>query len=148
MAQLDLLPEVFDDAPEAASPGMLPNLHEKSPLALRNISEVAAELDVPPHVLRFWETKFSEIQPVKMKGGRRHYRPEDVIRLRSIQHLLYGEGYTIKGAQAALEQNGHAPVPPALNPLGALDEKTRLTLDSALAELRQMRSILQSLRRA
>lgn len=144
MGQLDLLPEVFAATP----PDSASVLVEKSPLALRNISEVAAELDVPPHVLRFWETKFTELQPVKMKGGRRHYRPEDVILLRHIQHLLYGEGYTIRGAQAALEGHGQTPATTTPYPLGNLDEKTRILLDSALAELRQMRSILQSLRRA
>lgn len=79
---------------------------EKSPEAFRTISEVADDLDVPQHVLRFWETKFSQIKPMKRAGGRRYYRPNDVDLLRGIRHLLYGEGYTIKGVQKILrEQN-------------------------------------------
>ena len=74
----------------------------KSKSAFRTISEVAGELDVPPHVLRFWETKFKEIRPMKRGGGRRYYRPEDVALLRRIQSLLYDEGYTIKGVQKLL----------------------------------------------
>jgi hypothetical protein len=68
---------------------------EKAPEAFRTISEVADELDVPQHVLRFWETRFSQIRPMKRGGGRRYYRPDDVDLLRGIRHLLYGEGYTI-----------------------------------------------------
>ena len=79
---------------------------DKSPEAFRTISEVADDLDVPQHVLRFWETKFSQIKPMKRAGGRRYYRPNDVDLLRGIRHLLYGEGYTIKGVQKILrEQN-------------------------------------------
>lgn len=74
----------------------------KAPGAFRTISEVAAELGVPPHVLRFWETRFSLLRPLKRGGGRRYYRPEDVELLRTIRRLLYEEGYTIKGAQKAL----------------------------------------------
>jgi len=74
----------------------------KSAAAFRTISEVAGELDVPPHVLRFWETKFSQVKPLKRGGGRRYYRPEDVALLRRIRELLYGEGYTIKGVQRLL----------------------------------------------
>lgn len=78
----------------------------KSPEAFRTISEVAAVLDVPQHVLRFWESRFSQIRPVKRAGGRRYYRPEDVDLLRGIQKLLYGEGYTIKGVQKLLREHG------------------------------------------
>src|SRR5215469_499295 len=74
----------------------------KSAAAFRTISEVAADLDVPPHVLRFWESKFSQIKPLKRGGGRRYYRPEDVELLRRIRTLLYRDGYTIKGAQKLL----------------------------------------------
>lgn len=74
----------------------------KSASAFRTISEVAEDLDVPPHVLRFWETKFTQIKPLKRGGRRRYYRPEDVILLRRIRQLLYGEGYTIKGVQRLL----------------------------------------------
>lgn len=78
----------------------------KSPDAFRTISEVATELDVPQHVLRFWETKFSQIKPLKRAGGRRYYRPGDVDLIRGIQALLYGDGYTIKGVQRILKDQG------------------------------------------
>ena len=74
--------------------------------AFRTISEVADELDVPQHVLRFWETKFSQVKPLKRGGGRRYYRPEDVALLKHIHYLLYSEGYTIKGAQKLLKGQG------------------------------------------
>lgn len=76
--------------------------HAKSATAFRTISEVAEDLDVPSHVLRFWETKFSQIRPLKRGGGRRYYRPEDVELLRRIRQLLYRDGYTIKGVQRLL----------------------------------------------
>jgi DNA-binding transcriptional MerR regulator len=79
---------------------------DKSPEAFRTISEVALELDVPKHVLRFWEGKFSQLRPLKRGGGRRYYRPEDVNLLRGIRQLLYGDGYTIKGVQRLLRENG------------------------------------------
>ena len=79
---------------------------KKSPEAFRTISEVAETLDVPPHVLRFWETRFTQIKPVKRGGGRRYYRPEDVNLLRGIKGLLYDEGMTIKGAQKILREKG------------------------------------------
>ena len=79
---------------------------EKAPDAFRTISEVAEELNVPQHVLRFWESRFREIKPMKRGGGRRYYRPEDVHLLRGIRHLLYGEGYTIRGVQRILKEQG------------------------------------------
>lgn len=79
---------------------------EKSSSAFRTISEVAFELDVPKHVLRFWEGKFSQLRPMKRGGGRRYYRPEDVDLLRGIRWLLYSDGYTIKGVQRILRDNG------------------------------------------
>jgi DNA-binding transcriptional MerR regulator len=79
---------------------------EKAPDAFRTISEVAVELDVPQHVLRFWESRFREIKPMKRGGGRRYYRPEDVALLRGIRHLLYGEGYTIRGVQRIIREQG------------------------------------------
>jgi DNA-binding transcriptional MerR regulator len=78
----------------------------KSPEAFRTISEVSAELDVPQHVLRFWETRFTQIKPVKRAGGRRYYRPEDVELLRGIRSLLYADGYTIKGVHKILREQG------------------------------------------
>ncbi|MCW9045141.1 MAG: MerR family transcriptional regulator, partial [Alphaproteobacteria bacterium] len=75
------------------------NRSRKSSSAFRTISEVAKDLDLPQHVLRFWETKFSQVKPVKRGGGRRYYRPEDVALLNRIKQLLYSDGYTIKGVQ-------------------------------------------------
>jgi DNA-binding transcriptional MerR regulator len=79
---------------------------EKAPGAFRTISEVADEIDVPQHVLRFWESRFTQIRPMKRGGGRRFYRPEDVDLLRGVRHLLYGEGYTIRGVQRILREQG------------------------------------------
>jgi len=79
---------------------------EKAPGAFRTISEVAQELEVPQHVLRFWESRFREIRPMKRGGGRRYYRPDDLDLLRGIRHLLYGEGYTIRGVQRLLREQG------------------------------------------
>ena len=76
----------------------------KSAAAFRTISEVSDELDVPQHVLRFWEGKFSQVRPLKRGGGRRYYRPEDISLLRRIRDLLYSEGYTIKGVQRLLRE--------------------------------------------
>lgn len=81
-------------------------LDNKAPDAFRTISEVADELDLPQHVLRFWESRFHEIKPMKRGGGRRYYRPDDVDLLRGIRHLLYGEGYTIRGVQRILREQG------------------------------------------
>ena len=81
-------------------------MENKAPDAFRTISEVADELDLPQHVLRFWETRFREIKPMKRGGGRRYYRPDDVDILRGIRHLLYGEGYTIRGVQRILREQG------------------------------------------
>jgi DNA-binding transcriptional MerR regulator len=86
----------------------------KSKAAFRTISEVADELDVAQHVLRFWETKFHQIRPLKRGGGRRYYRPEDIDLLRNIKHMLYTDGYTIKGVQRLLRQGGAAALQTAL----------------------------------
>lgn len=79
---------------------------DKSPEAFRTISEVAQDLSIPKHVLRFWEGKFSQLRPMKRGGGRRYYRPEDVDLLRGIRELLYNDGYTIKGVQKILREQG------------------------------------------
>jgi DNA-binding transcriptional MerR regulator len=79
---------------------------EKAPDAFRTISEVADAIDVPQHVLRFWESRFPQIRPMKRGGGRRYYRPDDVDLLRGVRHLLYGEGYTIRGVQRILREQG------------------------------------------
>ena len=79
---------------------------DKAPDAFRTISEVADDLDVPQHVLRFWESRFAQIRPMKRGGGRRYYRPDDIDLLRGIRHLLYGQGYTIRGVQRILREQG------------------------------------------
>ncbi len=91
--------EEDEDGP-ASGPG------GKAPDAFRTISEVADELGLPQHVLRFWETRFGQIRPMKRGGGRRYYRPQDVELLRGIKHLLYDHGYTIKGVQRLLREHG------------------------------------------
>lgn len=83
------------------------SLHlDKAPDAFRTISEVADDLEIPQHVLRFWETRFTQIKPMKRSGGRRYYRPDDVDLLKGIRRLLYGEGYTIRGVQRILKEQG------------------------------------------
>ena len=81
-------------------------MSSKSPEAFRTISEVSKDLSSPQHVLRFWETKFVQIKPIKRGGGRRYYRPEDVKLLRGIKSLLYNDGYTIRGVQKVIKENG------------------------------------------
>lgn len=98
---------------------------QKSPDAFRTISEVAAELDVPQHVLRFWESKFNQIRPLKRGGGRRYYRPEDVDLLRGVRALLYNDGYTIKGVQKVFREQG----------VKFVSETGKGTVDASLAEL-------------
>ena len=100
---------------------------EKSAQAFRTISEVATELDVPQHVLRFWESKFSQVRPLKRGGGRRYYRPEDVDLLRRIRTLLYEDGYTIKGVQRLLKE-GRGRLPAA--------QRLDIAAESALESLR------------
>ena len=81
-------------------------MSSKSPEAFRTISEVSKDLSLPQHVLRFWETKFVQIKPIKRGGGRRYYRPEDVRLLKGIKSLLYNDGYTIRGVQKVIKENG------------------------------------------
>jgi DNA-binding transcriptional MerR regulator len=122
---------------------------EKAPDAFRTISEVADEIDVPQHVLRFWESRFSHIRPMKRGGGRRYYRPDDVDLLRGIRHLLYGEGYTIRGVQRILRENGGAfvqnvwrvgaePAPPPLEEdaqeVGSAEDRPEPALFAGLAD--------------
>ena len=113
------LPEIDDGEPEPALrplSGPAGTRTRKSPSAFRTISEVADELHIPQHVLRFWETRFPQVKPLKRGGGRRYYRPDDIALLRSISHLLYIQGYTIKGVQRLLREGGGAlaeDIPPA-----------------------------------
>lgn len=91
---------------EAADPRETGRRQGKSAAAFRTISEVASDLDIPAHVLRFWESKFVQVKPLKRGGGRRYYRPEDIELLRGIRELLYTDGYTIKGVQKLLREGG------------------------------------------
>lgn len=91
---------------EAADPQETGRRQGKSAAAFRTISEVASDLDIPAHVLRFWESKFAQVKPLKRGGGRRYYRPEDIDLLRGIRELLYTDGYTIKGVQKLLKEGG------------------------------------------
>tara|TARA_Y100001978_G_scaffold171311_1_gene161061 strand:- start:568 stop:1011 length:444 start_codon:yes stop_codon:yes gene_type:complete len=128
----------------------------KSPGAFRTISEVSNALEVPPHVLRFWETKFPQIKPLKRGGGRRYYRPEDVSLLRQIRQLLYNDGYTIKGVQRLLKEgalkntaqlgvvttNGPDEQKQSQNSTSSSLEKA--TLKSIVDDLRSLRKLLST----
>lgn len=133
----------------------------KSAEAFRTISEVASELEVPQHVLRFWETKFNQVRPMKRGGGRRYYRPEDVVLLRNIRSLLYDDGYTIKGVQKLLREGGlkpgeAAPQPeaatsaaqpaPAAPPPASSDIPDKAELKALLGELEALKKLLDSAR--
>ena len=120
----------------------------KSSSAFKTISEVAGELDLPQHVLRFWETKFTSIKPMKRGGGRRYYRPEDVDILRRIQGFLYADGYTIKGVQKLFKEGGKAAMQetsPAANKKNPSEtvKKTRHELQSILGELEEIRTLVR-----
>ena len=152
--QSSLKPEVQPDlAPDPATQ-KLPNRRpmkqkvspQKSAGAFRTISEVADDLKVEQHVLRFWETKFTQIKPLKRGGGRRYYRPEDVDLLKNIHHLLYQEGYTIKGVQKLLSASrgnltarmaGDEP-----SPIAKAVHKNKDELKSMLDELKSMRKLI------
>ena len=145
----------------------VPKKTKKAKDAFRTISEVANRLGVQQHVLRFWETKFSQVRPLKRGGGRRYYRPEDVALLQRIHHLLYTEGYTIKGVQKLLKEQGKAqviaqannqnaaPVAPApkvptqeqpqepATVAKGLDSQQRVVLEILLAELKAMRALIK-----
>ncbi len=129
----------------------------KSAEAFRTISEVSDELDVPQHVLRFWETKFSQVRPLKRGGGRRYYRPDDIELLRRIRDLLYRDGFTIKGVQKLLREGRSEAVaqvaaePEVAKPAAAdaagrdgLDPQTRRELETLRAELAELRALLHA----
>ena len=131
---------------------------EKSTSAFRTISEVSGELDVPQHVLRFWESKFSQVRPLKRGGGRRYYRPEDIALLRRIRDLLYTEGYTIRGVQRLLREGGtkaaeprsEQPASRTSRTMPASEQRSRISandrraLESVLRELKELRDLLDS----
>lgn len=151
---------------EAADPQETGRRQGKSAAAFRTISEVASDLDIPAHVLRFWESKFTQVKPLKRGGGRRYYRPEDIDLLRGIRELLYTDGYTIKGVQKLLREGGvkqilaeqsGAPAQPVAAPpqqadvapveeiaaagAGGVD---RAALREVLGELEEMRAALKN----
>ena len=135
-------------------------LNKKSSSAFRTISEVANDLGVQQHVLRFWETKFSQVKPLKRGGGRRYYRPEDICLLQAIYNLLYVEGYTIKGVQKLLRDVGKKQIVASFSAevlladaqknnavsgkYQGLNEQQREVLNSVLAELKDLRGMIKS----
>ena len=152
----------------SAVPSMgLRSIEMKSPTAFRTISEVATDLSVPQHVLRFWESKFQQIRPLKRGGGRRYYRPEDIQLIGNIKDLLYNQGFTIRGVQKLLKENGRFPsarsmVPDPQLPASmaaalpatpvqaqpkpqtqSLSPEKRSELQSVLVELKALRELLR-----
>ena len=120
----------------------------KSPDAFRTIGEVSEELAVPQHVLRFWETKFPQVRPLKRSGGRRYYRPEDVALLRHIRHLLHAEGYTVRGVQKLLRERASRPAsapttPDMFEAQSPLDPEARAHASRILDELCTLRDTLR-----
>ena len=133
------------DLPPTGSLGRRP---AKSAEAFRTISEVAEELEVPQHVLRFWESRFPQVRPLKRAGGRRYYRPDDVALLRRIRQCLYDQGYTIKGVQKLLREGAlkseemPRPAAPAPLPRTPKTDKLRASLLEIRAELVALRDLL------
>ncbi|MBM3569996.1 MAG: MerR family transcriptional regulator [Alphaproteobacteria bacterium] len=136
-----------------AAPSAPPRRPAKAPEAFRTISEVADELDIPAHVLRFWEGKFKEIRPLKRGGGRRYYRPQDVETLKTIRTLLYRQGFTIKGAQKLLRSGARLPsegesaaeiesAPPA--PGTGLTVMQRRRIETTIDELGRLAAMLRA----
>ena len=120
----------------------------KSPDAFRTIGEVSEALAVPQHVLRFWETKFPQIRPLKRGGGRRYYRPEDVALLRHIRHLLHDEGFTVRGVQKLLRERASRPAaapetPEEIEADSPLDAEARARANRILDELCTLRDMLR-----
>lgn len=145
------------DAPDSTAASRRP---VKSEAAFRTISEVSEDLDVPQHVLRFWESKFAQIKPLKRGGGRRYYRPEDVVLLGHIRDLLYRDGYTIRGVQKLLREPGARgrmeageteAAPPALEAQADAPEDASAEHEEALrevlGEILELRRILADARR-
>ncbi len=145
----ELQPELAPDQATQKLPNRRPMKQKVSPQksagAFRTISEVADDLNVEQHVLRFWETKFTQVKPLKRGGGRRYYRPEDVELLKNIHHLLYQEGYTIKGVQKLLSAsrgNLNARVGEEASPIAKAVHKNKDELKSMLDELKSMRKLI------
>jgi DNA-binding transcriptional MerR regulator len=142
------MPDLFDP-PSAAAPGRSPRRPSKSAEAFRTISEVAQELEVPQHVLRFWESRFPQVKPLKRAGGRRYYRPDDVVLLRRIRQCLYDQGYTIKGVQKLLREGalkGDSALPRVPAPAAATAPSAGRGKDAGRAVLLEVRRELAELR--
>ena len=144
------MPDLLNQPP---APERSPRRSTKSAEAFRTISEVAQELEVPQHVLRFWESRFPQVKPLKRAGGRRYYRPADVVLLRRIRQCLYEQGYTIKGVQKLLREGAlkgegalprpvpPAPVPTPVPPRGR--DGGRAALQELRRELAELRDLLK-----
>ena len=146
------MPSDLFDPPSSTVPERPARRQPKSAEAFRTISEVAQELEVPQHVLRFWESRFPQVRPLKRAGGRRYYRPDDVVLLRRIRQCLYDQGYTIKGVQkllreGALRSDSPPPRPPAPAPAAATAraKEAASTGRAALVELRRELTELRDL---
>jgi DNA-binding transcriptional MerR regulator len=145
------MPSDLFDPPPSTLPERASRRQPKSAEAFRTISEVAQELEVPQHVLRFWESRFPQVRPLKRAGGRRYYRPDDVVLLRRIRQCLYDQGYTIKGVQKLLREGAlrsDAPLPPAPAPAarakeGAGPATGRAALVDLRRELAELRDLLK-----
>ncbi len=150
---IEMIPDDPDDDGIPGGDGVR-SRSKKAPNAFRTISEVADELHIPQHVLRFWETKFPQIKPLKRGGGRRYYRPDDILLLRRVSDLLYIQGYTIKGVQRLLREGGgqladDIPPPTAAERAAAEEEHAALAEaaadalpDPAVAEAKRLRGML------
>lgn len=121
---------------------------KKGPGAFRTISEVSEDLNIPAHVLRFWETKFSQVRPLKRGGGRRYYRPEDVALLRRIQTLLYDEGYTIKGVRKLIKDGNlkKADLVPAGPDAADPGARLKAGIEDAIQDLEALKAEINSQR--
>ncbi|HEV2550147.1 MAG TPA: MerR family transcriptional regulator [Stellaceae bacterium] len=148
------------DPPPAAVAERASRRQAKSAEAFRTISEVAQELEVPQHVLRFWESRFPQVKPLKRAGGRRYYRPDDVVLLRRIRQCLYDQGYTIKGVQKLLREGAlksdappprpsapPSPAPAARGKESGKESGGRAALVELRRELMELRELLKKHRR-
>ena len=143
------MPSDLFDPPPSTVPERAARRQPKSAEAFRTISEVAQELEVPQHVLRFWESRFPQVRPLKRAGGRRYYRPDDVVLLRRIRQCLYDQGYTIKGVQKLLREGAlrsDAPPPRPSAPVPAARPKEGAGAGSGRAALLELRRELAELR--
>jgi len=151
----------YDESATYAGKAQRSARRKKAASAFRTISEVADELGVKQHVLRFWETKFSQLKPLKRGGGRRYYRPEDIDLLKAIHRLLYTEGYTIKGVQKLLREAGKKQIVTAFSEgrtadaadnkpkqagVANLTAEQRASLEAVLAELKELRGMIKTRR--